>query len=463
MDTVLSSLNTGLALINPDLTIAWVNEVTRSILPWDDLIGKICYEAAAQRDEPCEGCGALQAFKDGQTHETERQSPVDGSWHFIVSIPIKDEAGTVLQVLESVTDITSRKKSEIALEKVNRELSELKKSLEEENVYLKNEIREARIFTDIIGSSNALQYVLTRVQQVAETDSTVLICGETGVGKELVARAIHDSSPRSSKPFVSINCAALPSSLIESELFGHERGSFTDAQQLRKGRFELADTGTLFLDEVSELPLETQAKLLRVLQDGQFERVGGSQTLKSNARIIVATNRDLNKEIIDGRFRSDLFYRLNVFPITVPPLRKRVEDIPPLVEHFVHFFNKKFGRNVETISETKMDLLQRYSWPGNVRELRNIIERAMITSFGSKLSLQDMTGLLTQPEDSQQAADLQDNSQLASLEEVERNHIQNALEITDWRVSGPKGAARILKMNPSTLRSRIKKLGILKP
>ncbi len=463
MDLILSSLNTGLALINPDLTVAWVNEVTRSILPWDDLIGKLCYEAAAMRNEPCEGCGAILAFADGQVHETERQSPVDGSWHYIVSIPIKDESGNVVNVLESVTDITERKNVEIDRDNALKELKALKKRLEEENVYLKSEIREARLFTDIIGSSNVLQYVLTRVQQVAATDTTVLIQGETGVGKELVARAIHDSSPRSEKPFISINCAALPPNLIESELFGHERGAFTDAQRRRKGRFELADGGTLFLDEVSELPQETQAKLLRILQDGKFERVGGSKTLQSDARIIVATNRDLNKEISEGRFRADLFYRLNVFPVTVPPLRKRTQDITLLVEHFVRFFNKKFGRHIEQIAESDMEKLRQYPWPGNIRELRNIIERAMITSDGHMLVLQDMSTFLPMHDNDSQPSGPQDSIQVLPLEEVERQHIQNALKATEWRVSGLKGAARLLEINPSTLRSRMKKLGISKP
>jgi transcriptional regulator with PAS, ATPase and Fis domain len=311
LEIILSALNTGLALINEDLTIAWVNELTRSILPWDDLIGKVCYKAAAQRDEPCEECGALAAFADGEIHETERQSPVDRRWHYIVSIPIKDESGKVVNVLESVSDVTERKQAQLDRDTALEELKALKQNLEEENIYLKSEIREARLFSDMIGKSNALRYVQKRVAQVAPTDSSVVILGETGVGKELVARALHDNSKRSARPFIKINCASIPSNLVESELFGHERGAFTDARQQRKGRFELADTGTLFLDEISELPQDMQAKLLRVLQDGEFERVGGNRTLKSDVRVIAATNKDLNAEVKAGRFRADLFYRLN--------------------------------------------------------------------------------------------------------------------------------------------------------
>jgi transcriptional regulator with GAF, ATPase, and Fis domain len=452
-ELILSSLNTGLALINSDLTVAWVNEVTRGILPWNELIGKLCYEAAAKRDEPCEGCGALKAFKDGQTHETERQSPVDGRWHFIVSIPIKDETGKVVTVLESVTDITNRKKAEIARDSALKELNELKKSLEEENIYLKTEVREASLFSDMIGTTNAIRYVQTRVAQVAPTDASVLIQGETGVGKELVARSIHDNSCRADKPFIKINCAALPSNLVESELFGHERGAFTDAVQQRKGRFELADTGTLFLDEISELSQDAQAKLLRVLQDGEFERVGGSKTFKSDVRILAASNRDLQAEVDSGRFREDLFYRFNVYPITVPPLRKRRGDIPLLVNHFISQMGPRIGRHIDKVPKQIMEQLEAYDWPGNIRELRNVIERSIITSTNSTLSLLD--GLIvkhksfTGPPDS-----------MVSLDEVQRLHILVMLKKTGWKIEGPGGAAEILQMKPSTLRHRMKKLGV---
>ena len=453
-ELILSSLNTGLALINSDLTIAWVNEVTRGILPWDALIGKICYEAAAQRDEPCEGCGALMAFKDGQTHETERQSPVDDRWHFIVSIPIKDETGKVVSVLESVTDITKRKQVQIERDSVLKELTVLKKKLEEENIYLKSELRQVRLISDMVGTSNALRYVQTRIAQVAPTGATVLIQGETGVGKELVARAIHDDPQNGpDKPFIKINCAAIPANLVESELFGHEKGAFTDAVQLRKGRFELADTGTLFLDEISELSQDTQAKLLRVLQDGKFERVGGARTLKSEVRIIAATNKDLNAEVAAGRFRADLFYRLNVYPITVPPLRKRREDIPLLVEHFIALIAPRIGRHIDSIPRQIMDQLKAYNWPGNVRELRNVIERSIITSPNSTLRVPD--DLIA----GQQLLSVEPGSRI-SLDEIQRLHILAILEKTGGKLEGAGGAAELLELKPSTLRHRMKKLGV---
>ncbi len=458
MDVILSALNTGLALINPDLTIAWVNAQTEKILPWDELVGKVCYEAAAKRDEPCEGCGALEAFSDGQIHETVRQSPVDEKWHHIVSVPIKDESGTVVNVLESVTNITAIKQAERDRNRAMKELEALKDQLQEENIYLKEEIQTVQGFKEIVGKSNPLLYVLTKVEQVAEADSTVLIQGETGVGKELIARAIHQKSLRSRKPFVKVNCAALLASLVESELFGHERGAFTGAEQLRKGRFELADGGTLFLDEISELSSETQAKLLHVLQDEAFERVGGSQTLKVDVRIIVATNRNLTDEIAAGRFRTDLFYRLNVFPITVPPLRNRRDDIPLLVEHFVSMFAKRIAKTIDQIPKPVMERLVAYDWPGNVRELRNVIERASITCPGPVLRLPESIGAdLPRPDPTAESPD-----DLVTLEEVESRHILKALETTGWRISGDKGAAKILDINPSTLRNRMKKLGLNK-
>jgi transcriptional regulator with GAF, ATPase, and Fis domain len=454
LEIILSALNTGLALINEDLTIAWVNELTRSILPWDDLIGKQCYKAAAQRDEPCEGCGALAAFADGDIHETERQSPVDERWHYIISIPIKNEAGKVVNVLESVSDITERKQVQIERDSALEELKALKKKLEEENIYLKSEIRDARLFSDMVGTSNAIRYVQTRISQVAPTGATVLIQGETGVGKELVARAIHDDSRgRSGKPFIKVNCAAMPANLVESELFGHEKGAFTDAAQQRKGRFELADKGTLFLDEISELPHDTQAKLLRVLQDGEFERVGGVRTLKTDVRIIAATNRDLNADVADGRFRADLFYRLNVYPITVPPLRKRRDDIPQLVEHFISLIAPRIGKHIDTIHRPLMKQMKAYDWPGNVRELRNVVERSIIISPNSTLEVPDELITKIQPVFAASGSAI-------SLDEVQRRHIKAILEKTDDKIEGSQGAAKILQLKPSTLRHRMKKLGI---
>jgi len=456
MEVILSALNTGLALINPDMTIAWVNDMIRRILPWDEPVGKICYEFAEKRTEPCEGCGALMAFGDGQVHETERQSPIDGKWHHIVSVPIKDETGAVVQVLESTTDITAFKQAEEDRKQAIKELETLKSQLEEENIYLKSEIRDAHLFSGIVGQSNALLYVLARIKHVAETNATVLVQGETGVGKELVSRAIHESGKRSGKSFIKVNCAALLKDLIESELFGHERGAFTGALEQRKGRFELADGGTLFLDEISEMSLETQAKFLRVLEDGEFERVGGGRTLKVDVRVIAATNQNLDKEIADGRFRPDLYYRLNVYPISVPPLRKRREDIPLLVEHFIPQIASQIGKHIDQVPVQIMEQLKAYDWPGNVRELKNVLERAIITASDSVLRLPEVIG--PQTEIRPETANAAEN--LSTLNDVERRHILTVLKLTDWRISGPKGAAKILGLNPSTLRFRIKKLGI---
>jgi transcriptional regulator with GAF, ATPase, and Fis domain len=286
---------------------------------------------------------------------------------------------------------------------------------------------------------------------VAGTDSTVLVTGETGTGKEVVVRAIHSSSGRKNKILVKVNCAALPSGVIESELFGHEKGAFTGALMRRIGRFELANGGTLFLDEVGDLPLELQAKLLRVLQEGEFERLGGAQTLKVNVRMIAATNRDLQTAVAEGRFRADLYYRLNVFPIHLPALREREDDIPLLVQYFVRKFAANFGKKIDRIPERMMMPLQRYQWPGNIRELEHVIERAVILSEGSEL--EPIEWLVSS--NGKAAA-----TKPLTLEEMERQHIVDILERTNWRVSGEKGAAKILGLNPTTLEARMKKLGI---
>lgn len=331
------------------------------------------------------------------------------------------------------------------------EVQHLKNRLQDENTYLQDEIRIVHNFEHIITRCEALKKVLRNVEQVAATDATVLILGESGTGKELLARAVHNISVRGKRPLVKVNCSALPVNLIESELFGHEKGAFTGAIARKIGRFELANGGTIFLDEIGDLPLELQVKLLRVLQEGEFERLGSSVTHKVDVRIIAATNRDLHTEIEQGRFREDLFYRLNVFPIVIPPLRERKEDIPLLIKHFVKKYCRKIGKPVANIPQSFVDKLQAYNWPGNVRELENIIERAVIVSPGEKLVLGDWL-----PKNNGQNG----NSQLSSLDENERNHIIKALEKTGWRISGEKGAAKLLQINAKTLESRMKKLGI---
>jgi len=326
-----------------------------------------------------------------------------------------------------------------------------KARLEAQNVYLQEEIKGTHNFEELIGGSTSLKKVLKNVERVAPTDSTVLITGETGTGKELIARAVHNLSPRKTKPLVKVNCAAIPAGLIESELFGHEKGAFTGALTKKMGRFELADKGTIFLDEIGELPLDLQSKLLRVLQEGEFERVGGTQTFKVNVRVVAATNRDLEQLSKTGHYRPDLYYRLNVFPIHLPPLREREGDIPLLVHYFVRKFAVNFGKTIDRIPERMMSALQRYQWPGNIRELEHVIERAMILSEGSEL---EPIEWLSPPHGKAAAA------KTLTLEEIERQHIVDVLEQTNWRVSGEKGAAKILGLNPTTLEARMKKLDI---
>ena len=373
--------------------------------------------------------------------------------------------------LRGVTlDISERKAAEEGLRNALIEVEQLKDQLQKENVYLREQVDLKQEFDEIIGDSDEINYVLFKIQQVAPTNASVLIQGETGTGKELVARAIHSASPRKDRPMVKINCAALPANLIESELFGHEKGAFTGAQARKIGRFELADGATLFLDEIGELPLELQVKLLRVLQEGEFERLGSSQTRKVDVRIIAATNRNLKLEIQNGLFREDLWYRLNVFPITVPPLRQRKSDIAMLVSFFIDQANRKVGRIVKTIAPQTMQTLQNYYWPGNVRELANVIERALINSNGTVLQLADKLDA-----DSAVPHDVHGNGHgngnngnghhkpLSKLEDVEREHILAVLDGCEWRIEGTSGAAEILGLNSSTLRSRMHKLGIKRP
>lgn len=330
-----------------------------------------------------------------------------------------------------------------------------KARLEAANVYLQEEIKGSHNFEELIGASTSLRKVLKGVERVAPTDSTVLITGETGTGKELIARAIHNLSPRKGKPLVKVNCAAIPAGLIESELFGHEKGAFTGALTRKMGRFEVADKGTIFLDEIGELPLDLQSKLLRVLQEGEFERVGGTQTFKVNVRVIAATNRNLDHLSKSGHYRPDLYYRLNVFPVHLPPLREREGDIPLLVQYFVRKHAMNFGKKIDRISERMMSAMQRYQWPGNIRELEHVIERAVILSEGSELETIDW---LTPA-----SGKASGNGKALTLEAMERQHIVDVLEQTNWRVSGDKGAAKILGLNATTLEARMKKLGISRP
>ncbi|SMF96452.1 PAS domain S-box-containing protein [Methylomagnum ishizawai] len=356
-------------------------------------------------------------------------------------------------------DITERKQAETALRRALAEIQTLKDQLQQENVYLRREIEEHQGATRIASRSDSMRRVLAQVGQVAPTPASVLITGETGTGKEVLATALHEASPRRGRAMIRVNCAAIPAALIESELFGREKGAYTGALARQIGRFELADGSTLFLDEVGELPLEAQAKLLRVLQEKEIERLGNPRPIKVDVRLIAATHRDLAREVAAGRFREDLYYRLNVFPLHLPPLRERRDDLPPLVESFVEEFAKAMGKPIEAVAKSSLKALLNYPWPGNIRELRNVIERAVILNSGSLLRIEPPTLAGHPAAGSASAA----QAGPATLAEVERSHILRVLEATGWRVRGAAGAAEILGLKPSTLESRMLKLGIRRP
>ena len=380
------------------------------------------------------------------------KGPVFGLLTFAVMREERSWPETVVKGFKLVAQVfanaLARKRADEQIKKHVGEIEELKQRLERENIYLQEEVRLLVEHTDIVGQSAAMKKVLTQAEQVAQTDSTVLLLGETGTGKELLARAIHSMSSRKDRPLVTVNCASLPPTLIESELFGREKGAYTGALTKMIGRFEIADGSTLFLDEIGELPLDLQSKLLRVLEEGNFERLGSTKTLHVNVRIIAATNRDIEQEVKDGKFRRDLFYRLNVFPIVIPPLRERREDIPLLVRAVVKEFQKRMGKEIESIPKRTMQALQSYSWPGNVRELRNLIEHAMILSKGKTLDVHVPNRASSETEAT------------GNLEDVERKHMVAVLEKTGWRIAGQGGAAEVLGLKRTTLQAKMKKLGI---
>jgi formate hydrogenlyase transcriptional activator len=399
-----------------------------------------------------------RSVETGQPCEYElRHRRADGvyRWFQCRALPARDTEGRITAWYMLLTDIDDRKRAEDELEKAFEEIKRLKDRLHDENVVLKEQIDQVFMFEEIVGSSPALKTVLSSIVKVAPTDSTVLITGETGTGKELIARAIHKGSQRAGQAFITVNCASIPSALIASELFGHEKGAFTGALQRRQGRFELAHSGTIFLDEIGELPPETQIALLRVLQERQFERVGGNRVIPTDVRIIAATNRDLAAAIASGTFRTDLFYRLNVFPIDVPPLRQRKEDIPMLAEYFVKRYAEKSRKQISKIDKNTLKVCQSYHWPGNIRELQNIIERSVILCTGDTfcvdegwLSSQDAprpksSGLLTE-----------------TLHSYEKELIEAALAESNGKVAGPNGAAAKLGIPRSTLGLKIKQLNI---
>lgn len=419
----------------------------------EELKDKFIGEFIAEQDRPEVQNAVQQVFEDGRERRIEydilskdgKKTPYYGSGSLT-------EIDGELFMIGLTIDMSELKKAQEQIEQQLDEINGLKEQLQAENLILRQEVESSHSYKNIIGESEQLKHILYRIEQVAPQDTTVLLEGETGTGKELFAHAVHQKSKRRDKPFIKVNCSSLPANLIESELFGHEKGAFTGAIQRQIGRFELADGGTIFLDEISEIPIELQAKLLRVLQEGEFERIGSSYTLKVDVRVIAATNRDLEEDIRNGRFRKDLYYRLNVYPISIVPLRDRRSDISILVEHFISRFNEKLGNSITHIPKGTIKNLQNYAWPGNVRELENIIERAMILSPGPNLKIEAL-----------HAPDFDTVEDFQPLAEFERRYIIKVLEKTYWRVDGPDGAARILDMHPETLRSRMRKMDIRRP
>jgi PAS domain S-box-containing protein len=401
-----------------------------------------------------------ESLATGEPRENEhrlRQANGEYRWFLARNSALRDEKGQIVRWYGVLVDIEDQKRTEARLTQALDKIQKLQEQVSKENIVLREEIDRTSMFEEILGASPALKAVLARIDKVSPTDSIVFITGETGTGKELVARAIHKRSPRSARAFVSVNCAAIPAPLIASELFGHEKGAFTGAHQRRLGRFELAEGGTIFLDEIGELPMETQIALLRVLQDQEFERLGGNQRIRANARVITATNRDLQAAIEAGSFRSDLFYRLNVFPIQIPPLRERKEDIPILVEYFIHRYASKLGKKIRSASRKAMDLLQSYSWPGNIRELQNVIERSIIICDTEIFSV-DENWLSRESCQAQPVGQPLPDTLVSQTKEM----IEAALAESGGRVSGPSGAATRLGIPASTLESKIKSLKINK-
>ena len=417
----------------------------------DDILTDASFGTAPVQNEMLRPLGAVGAA----TYPLLFRGELLGSMGLVARRPLDDEEFQLLGIFADQAAMA------IKSAHLFRELQRYRDRLEVENAYLQEQLHEERGWEGIIGDSPALRAVLRRVQQVAPVETTVLLTGETGTGKELVAKAIHEGSPRKGRPLIKVNCGAIPQGVVESELFGHEKGAFTGALQRRIGRFELAHTSSLFMDEVGELPLDTQVKLLRVLQEQEFERVGSTRPMKVDVRVVAATNRDLDVEVSEGRFRPDLFYRLNVFPIRVPPLRERPSDIPLLVQHFLTQFQRKLAKPLRRMSADSLARLQAYPWPGNIRELQNVIERACVLADGPVV---EIDGALLSVDRSSTAredagAGLADGP-IVHLSENEASHIRRALAVTKGKVHGPGGAADLLGINPNTLRSRMRKLGI---
>jgi len=435
----------------------------------DEVIGRPITDFFSNRDRAKYADGRLSVLiGNGDFNNLERQMITkDGNVLDLVmsAISHRNENGDVDRMLVASKDVTERRKAERELRKTLEENATLREELEQERDYLREEVNVAMNFGRIVGKSSALRQMMKRVEAVSQTPANVLIQGESGVGKELVARAIHVQSNRAKGPLVKVNCASIPKELFESEFFGHVKGAFTGAHRDRVGRFHLADGGSIFLDEVGEIPMELQGKLLRVLQESEFEKVGDDVTRKVDVRVIAATNRDLKKSIVDGEFREDLFYRLSVFPIDVPPLRERENDIIQLAQHFLEQTCLDFSREVLALTKTQADNLRSYNWPGNVRELKNVIERAVILSKGKVLRLDlSMPDLLTDF-DLAKESEIHEDEVMSEkqMREFQRRNLKKALELTNWKVSGTGGAAELLGIRPTTLSDRIKAFKFKKP
>jgi PAS domain S-box-containing protein len=480
---ILDSAGEGVYGLDAEGCTTFVNEAATRILGWraEDVIGQPLHDIhhhshADGSPYPREDCPIYAAISDGQVHQVDHEVfwRTDGSSVPVeyTSTPIRED-GAITGAVVVFRDISARKEIECQREEAWQEIMRLKEQLEQERDYLRDEININSNFGEIIGDSQALKRTLAQIEAVAATSASVLVNGESGVGKEMIARAIHVHSPRADKPLVKVNCASIPSELFESEFFGHVRGAFTGAHKDRVGRMQLANGGTLFLDEIGEIPLEQQGKLLRALQENEFERVGDEKTIRVDVRVVAATNRDLRAAIEAGKFRQDLYYRLSVFPIEVPPLRQRMEDIAPLSQHFLALICSDLGREALRLTQQHVDYLMRHDWPGNIRELKNVLERAVILSSGQQLRLdlampedEDGVPLARALQTASATVDLAtDGAYLTEpeLREREKANMVAVLDAAAWRISGPDGAAELLGVKPSTLAYRMKIFGIEKP
>jgi PAS domain S-box-containing protein len=462
-ELILKSIGEGVYGLDNKGHTTFVNSAAERMTGWPeaDLIGEVVHEFHHHSHEdgthyPKHTCPVYQTLQDGLQRECDNEVfwRKDGTSFPVeyIATAIKRQ-GDIVGAVIVFKDISERRQSEHDLKAALQQVERLKEQLQAENRYLMDEIQSQHNFSRIIGQGLALKQILTQIEHVAPTDSSVLIQGESGTGKELIARSIHSASKRRNRPLVKVNCGAMSPSLVESELFGHEKGAFTGAMKQRIGRFELADGGTLFLDEVGELPLEIQVKLLRVLQEGEFERLGSSETQLVNVRIIAATNRSMHEMTEKGDFRHDLYYRLSVFPIHAPSLRERKEDIPMLVDHLLKKLNHRLGKQFHNVSTSALEQLMQYDWPGNIRELQNVLERAAIVCSPPTLEVASLhlpARLSTPPID----------LPILTLIHAEKRHIEQALQATKGVIGGKQGAAALLDLPPSTLRSKLKKLGI---